>query len=494
MTVEEVQKLAPTLYLILFSIVLLNMLTFLSYYLQERKNKHTKNMFLYWAIQALGLGAAPFFQKGNLIVALPLCFNAFTIYYFYKGLFANYARVPSYRKHFIAFFAVGWPMAFILEALYGNFVLTTLPLTIALAAPALEMIYLVVWDGEKRFRTLHHKWAVVGLGATALHALNFSFFRMDPSALIWGTTGHILIVVMFGIVITNFHTFMLHKSENERLETLVGIRTRELKQKLQLVEKLKDENDRLFKVVLHDISNPMSAVLGYLSLLGHSKIKMDPAKRDEYVGKTVASAESVASTIRQVRALATAEMGKTELGEVELWDALELAETIYEPLYEAKGVTLDIQYPKNHSLRVRANKELFVHSVLGNLLSNSLKFSEPGSTVKMSHWVSDGKLHLKVRDRGTGIKEDQIPRLFSFERSVTTTGTKGERGTGYGLPLMKRYIDQIHGKVYVESAEKSDSAVNHGTSFHLEFDLLSPGPRKTSAPSQEKTVIDPTAP
>lgn len=471
MTVEDVQKLAPVLYLILFSIVLLNMLTFLSYYLQERKNKHTKSMVLYWVVQALGLSAAPFFKEGNLLVSLPLCFNAFTIYYFHKGLFSNYAKVPSYRKHFIAFFALAWPMALILEGLYGSFVLTTLPLTLALAAPALEMIYLVLGDKERRFRTLHHKWAMVGLAATAVHALNFSFFRMDPSALVWGTTAHILIVVMFGIVINNFHTFMLHKSENERLESLVAARTSELKEKLVQVERLKDENDCLFKVVLHDISNPMSAVLGYLSLINHSKASLNVDKRNEYVVKAAASADSVVSIIRQVRALSTADKENIELGEVELWDALELVETTYAPLYEQKKVKLEIQYPKDRHLGIRANKDLFVQSVLGNLLSNSLKFSEPDSTVTLSHWVSDGKLHIKVRDQGVGIQKNQIPGIFSFDKSVSTKGTKGERGTGFGLPLMKRYIDQIHGKVYVESEEKSSGAIKHGTSFYLEFNL-----------------------
>lgn len=469
MALEDVQRLAPTLFFILFAIILLNALSFLSYFIQDKKNKVTRHMFGYWAVQLGAFLSAPFFQEGSLLMAIPFSFTIFNIYFLYQGMFADYAPIPSYKKFFGIFFGICWPAAVALELLFQDFTITTLPLAIGIALPMLYMSWLVVFDNRMRFRSIHHKWVAISLAGASVHCLNFSFFRDDPSTLIWGTTAHILIIVMFSIVISNYYNYMLHKSENERLERLVDLRTFELKDKLEQVESLKEDNDRLFKVVLHDISNPMSAVLGYLSLLEHDKLQLSGDQQRSYVRKAMMSSETVANTIRQVRALATTEAGNSNYGNepINLWDALHLVETVQTPLYDKKGVILDIQYPKDKNFHFYANKELFIHSVLGNLLSNSLKFSEPGSKVTLAHEIDGDNLHISVKDQGQGIKEEMIQNIFDFKSSVSTRGTSGESGHGFGLPLMKKYVDQIKGDVRVRSVEKKEGVKEHGTEFHL---------------------------
>ena len=472
MTAEEVQRLAPTLYMILLSIVVINALAFLSYFLQEKSNKLTKQMLVYWSIQAVALLMAPLFQGGTLMMSIPFSFNIITIYLLREGLFADYARIGSYRKYFVAFFGLAWPLAILLNSVGLNFTIVTLPLAIVTALPAIEMIGLVLFDKQKRFRTIHHKWAALVLSVVAIHCLNFSFFRDEPDSLIWGTTVHILLVVTFGIIISNFHNYMLHKSENERLDRLVKQRTYELNEKLGQVQALKEDNDRLFKVVLHDISNPMSAVIGYLTLLENPALGLSQDQRTNYLSKAILSADSVASTIRQVRALAATEEGqRLHCKEpICLWDAFHIVDTIYTPLYAKKGVVLKIEYPKKDFV-FYGNKELFIHSVLGNLLSNSLKFSEGGAKVELKAKVQDGSLIILVKDQGRGIKQEQIPDIFNFKTLSTTRGTAGEPGHGFGLPLMKRYVDQVNGTVEIDSTPKEDGVRNHGTSVRLKFAL-----------------------
>ena len=469
MNPEDVQRLAPTLFLILFALIAVNCAMFFSYYLQDKNNRLTRHLFAYWLIQLATFVAAPMFMEGHLQMAIPFSSNIFIIYYFYRSFFADYAPIPSYKKYFLIFFAAAWPMAIALEFLFGHFTLTTMPLAVATSLPMFKMLSLVIFDKEKRFRTFHHKWAFAAWTGGIIHTFNFAIFRNDPGALIWGLTVHILLVAVMGIVIANFHNYMLHKTENERLDKLVKARTFELNERFGTLQRLKEDKDRLFKVVLHDISNPMSSVIGYLTLLEGAA---DQEKRKIYSNKAMKSANSVANIIRQVRAFESTEKENPFMFKepINLKEAFEMVEMVYAPIYEKKEVSLNILTPEEDVV-FYGNKELFIHSVLGNLLSNSLKFSNPGGAVLLKHKLEQGFLNIVVKDQGQGIKKEMLPYVFDFGASQSTQGTRGERGHGFGLPLLKRYMDSVSGEVNIESKAKDEHEKDHGTEIELLFEI-----------------------
>lgn len=477
MSIEEINKIAPILFLIQLLILLMNGLMFLGYFLNEKLrvksseavSQLTKQMLFYWWVQVIGMGVAAFCQGSNLLMLIPFSFNMVTIHFIYKGIFSNYSKVSSYKKFYYIFFGVGWPLAFELEMLFSNFTYTAMPLAIAQSLPLLEMFRLSYFDKKNRFNTHHHKWFGVVIFFGAIHVYNFALFRNDPHNLIWGTTVHIMILLSFGVIITNFHNYMIHKSEKERLKDQVEQKTKEIQDRLAQVQELKEKNEDLFKVVLHDISNPMSAVIGYLTLLEGMGVRLSEEQKVSYVTKATASAKSVADTIRQVRALAAAENADDILKEaISTHEALETLKIIYEPLYDKKGVKLLIQNQLGNCM-FKGNRELFIHSAIGNLLSNSLKFSEKGSAVELICMGEGEYIHFQVKDQGMGIHEKNIPGLFDLKYSGSTPGTEGEVGTGFGLPLMKKYIDQNEGEFAFETKTQEQDAQNHGTIFNIKF-------------------------
>ncbi len=249
---------------------------------------------------------------------------------------------------------------------------------------------------------------------------------------------------------------------------LVKDKTAELNERLNQVERLKDRNEDLFKVVLHDISNPMSAILGYLTLLKSMKKSLSPDQENKYVDRAMVASESVASTIRQVRSLAADEKQGSYEDLVCLNESFKTAQTIFEPLYAKKNVYLRVNMPEG-PICIKGNKELFIHSVLGNLLSNSLKFTTPGKEVVLGHELKEGKVKVFVEDQGHGIDEDQIESMFDFESSVSTKGTEGEVGNGFGMPLLKKYVEQNKGEVEVKSTTIKQCGHRHGTRISISF-------------------------
>jgi len=75
-----------------------------------------------------------------------------------------------------------------------------------------------------------------------------------------------------------------------------------------------------------------------------------------------------------------------------------------------------------------------------------------------------------VTDPGIGIPKETLKRLFDLTSATSRPGTEGEEGTGFGMPLIKSFVEHYGGKIEVESKEQGDGAENHGTTIRIWLD------------------------
>ena len=129
--------------------------------------------------------------------------------------------------------------------------------------------------------------------------------------------------------------------------------------------------------------------------------------------------------------------------------------------------------------------------MLGNLLSNALKFTQDGGRISVRVWGENDQLHIEVTDSGVGIPRDQLPLVFDKFYQVGSQARA--KGAGLGLAIAKEIIDAHHGEISVESTE------NVGTTFRIslpvhqtiepapvtEADYIA-GPRPPSSVSAER--------
>jgi CheY-like chemotaxis protein len=118
----------------------------------------------------------------------------------------------------------------------------------------------------------------------------------------------------------------------------------------------------------------------------------------------------------------------------------------------AIGKNISLLFDESNNYYVHADEGLLLQA-FNNLLSNSIKFTPPGGiiSVHVNPQIEKREIRFSVKDNGTGIREEDIPKLFKVDSKFTTTGTKGEKGTGLGLSLVSDIVAKHGGEIGVKS-------------------------------------------
>ena len=207
----------------------------------------------------------------------------------------------------------------------------------------------------------------------------------------------------------------------------------------------------------HEFRTPLSAVLSSASLLAKYVTAEDQEKRNKHIDRIKGAVKNLNDILEDFLSL-----GKLNEGKVNTSNSpFELNAFIEETTEDIKGLLKDgqqILYDHQGDLTIHSDKKL-LKNVLLNLISNAIKFSEPGTTVTIKSYVADGLAKITVADKGMGIsKEDQEHLFSSFFRGANVVNIQG---SGLGLHIVKRYLDLMTGSISLKSR------INEGTTFKV---------------------------
>jgi len=123
---------------------------------------------------------------------------------------------------------------------------------------------------------------------------------------------------------------------------------------------------------------------------------------------------------------------------------------------ENKNILFENQIPSE--ITIFADKQMTA-TVIRNLASNSLKFTQSGGKIIFSAFEKENFVQIKVQDTGIGLKENEIDQLFKIDTHYTRPGTDSESGSGLGLILCKEFIEKNGGEIWIESKPEEGTAV-----------------------------------
>lgn len=233
-----------------------------------------------------------------------------------------------------------------------------------------------------------------------------------------------------------------------------------LKEQKVILENLNEEKDDLMSVVAHDLKSPLTQIQGLVNII---KIDSGQLNKEQLVLiekiKTVTDNQySHITSYLNVKALEDS-IEKLELGEVSVGKLIQKILDQLLPQAEAKNIEL-VHNSHELDLAIVGSEEGFF-KVLSNLISNSIKYSYPNTTIKLDVDHTTDKVLVKVKDEGQGFTAEDLEHVFKKNQVLSAKPTANESSSGVGLYIVKKYIDRMHGKVWLESEK------NQGTTFFI---------------------------
>jgi ligand-binding sensor domain-containing protein/signal transduction histidine kinase len=245
------------------------------------------------------------------------------------------------------------------------------------------------------------------------------------------------------------------KAQKMLLEKLVVERTQEIEEqdeKLKIANnqltQLNATKDQFFSILAHDLRNPFNSILGFTEILNNNERSIDENEVRIINQQLYTSASSTYNLLENLLEWSRSQSNRIAFKPQQL-DLESIFKEVTEGLNSnTKNIT--INYLPTQKIIIFADVNM-IKTVLRNLLSNAIKFTHKNGKVTVDACDIDGEVTITVSDNGTGIKKEDIDKLFDFTQKFSSNGTAQEKGTGLGLIICSEFVEKHGGKIWVES-------------------------------------------
>ncbi|MDO9579278.1 MAG: HAMP domain-containing sensor histidine kinase [Bacteroidales bacterium] len=201
--------------------------------------------------------------------------------------------------------------------------------------------------------------------------------------------------------------------------------------------------------VTHELKTPLTSIRMYAESLMMGRVKSTSGQK-EYLSVVVNESERLKRMINNILEFSKMEKGKQEYHPVEsrLSDILLAAIRDMNYWIEEKGFTLLTEIDRDIIIKVDPEK---LHQVYTNLLSNAVKYSGDSREIGIRLFRNSSSIITEFEDKGIGIAEDMLPKIFEEFYRVEGKESGEITGTGLGLTVVKEIVEAHGGKIEVES-------------------------------------------
>ena len=225
--------------------------------------------------------------------------------------------------------------------------------------------------------------------------------------------------------------------------------------------------DKLYSVIAHDLRSPMGSIKMVLNML-ILNLPSETIGEEMYELLTMANqtTEDVFSLLDNLLKWTKSQIGKLKVvyQELNMVEVVEGVSEIFTMVASLKNIKI-VQDVPVENVAVRADIDM-IKTVIRNLISNAIKFSNEGSEVVVSLTEEDGMAIVSVKDSGCGIDDENQKKLLHTDTHFSTFGTNNEEGSGLGLLLCQDFVVKNGGKLWFTSKK------GEGSTFSFSVPLL----------------------
>ena len=300
------------------------------------------------------------------------------------------------------------------------------------------------------------------------------YLRRTNEALIFAGMGALLVALIMGIVLARTLTSPLQLLTSAvqnitkgQLEQQVKVSSNDeigqlaasFNQMSQEVARVNQLRRQMTADIAHDLRTPLTVISGYIESMRDGDLK----PTSERLALIYSEIERLQDLVSDLRTLSLADTGELSLNlqPIQPKNLLDRAASLFR--YQAAVQEISIHVDADGDLPSIRVDEARMMQVLGNLISNSLRYTPSGGKIILSARSTDGTVVIAVQDTGEGITAEELPYIFNrFHRADKSRHSeKGE--TGLGLAIVKALMESHGGKA------SASSTPGQGTTIELEF-------------------------
>lgn len=268
------------------------------------------------------------------------------------------------------------------------------------------------------------------------------------------------------LLLSTFTAAIQKNMELEKAYRKLNLIHEDLERKTAQLEELNNQKNQFLGMAAHDLRNPLALIQGYSQLLLEKFHNTEDEKTVQMLETIKRSSSTMFALINDLLDVSVIESGVVNLH----LDHYHLNNIVDEILPLVSKLASD----KNISLTVKCIPETIdiycdrikMEQILSNLITNAIKFSNPGTNIEISLGKTDTEILIAVKDQGVGIPSGEIEKIFTpFAKSSNKT-TAGEPSTGLGLAIVNKVVQAHKGKIWVESE------MGKGSTFYVSFPLM----------------------
>lgn len=227
-------------------------------------------------------------------------------------------------------------------------------------------------------------------------------------------------------------------------------------QQLRTLDQMKAE---FISIATHELKTPINVISGYAELIEEGIYGPPTARQREALDTIREQTRLLTNLVNQLLDVSRFEAGglQLEMREVVLRDLLARVERSFSVLARRKSIDFSVDIDSSVPHAILADADRLGDQVIGNLLSNALKFTPESGSIRIRAWAQPDGVHIEVQDSGVGVPADQLPYIFDkyFQVGQQARST----GAGLGLAIAREIVEAHGGWITAESQP------GRGTSF-----------------------------
>ena len=260
---------------------------------------------------------------------------------------------------------------------------------------------------------------------------------------------------------------------NQDVEAKINERTQELqkeiakfkKKDVDLKKALKDAEDANYlknaflSNMSHEIRTPLNGIIGFSSLLETELSLMENTELYEYAQGIQTSGERLLHLLNNIIDISRIEANdlQVSLQETNLKQIVEKSAELFKFKANEKGLKFNLKLEETPMVYADPSS---LSKVISDIIDNSVKYTEKGFINITSGYDNKSKeVYAKIRDTGVGIDDNYLPKIFEAFRQESLGYSRAYQGAGLGLPLAKRLLDLMDGRIEIDSKKNEGTTI-----------------------------------